>query len=125
MKKVSSTIRTLVVLGIALSFTGVNSVSATRAVTDKGTGCFVRDGSGSDDYAFDSDCTAHSVLKMDDDGEFDFYVYQDHGQTSWHPSQPYRDTFELWYRFDFGVVCGIAKESVSPSGEYKSSFKSY
>ena len=125
MRKLSSTIRTLVVIGIALSFTGVNSVSATRAVTERGTGCFVRVGDGVDDYAFDGACTAHSVLKMDDDGEFDFFVYQDHGQTSWHPSTPYRDTFEICYQFDFGVVCGIAKESVSPSGEYKSSFKSY
>jgi hypothetical protein len=125
MNKVSLAIKTLVVLAVVFSFTGVNSVSATRAVTDSDTGCFVRAGTGVDDYAFDSACTSHSVLKMDDDGEFDFFVYQDHGQTSWHPPQPYRNTFELCYQFDFGVVCGIAKESVSPGGEYKSSFKSY
>jgi len=125
MRKVSLVIRTLVVIGIALSFTGVNSVSATRAETARDTGCYVRVGEGFDDYVFDGACTAQSVLKMDDDGEFDFFVYQDHGQSTWHPSQPYRNTFEVCYTFDFGAVCGIAKESISPSGEYKSSFKSY
>lgn len=125
MRKVSLAIRTFVVVVIALSFTGVNSVSATRAVTDKGTGCFVREGLGNADYVFDSACKAHSVLKMDEDGEFDFFVYQDHGQSSWRPSHPYRDTFEACYNFSFGTVCGLVKESVSPSGEYKSSFKSY
>ena len=125
MRKVSLAIRTLVVIGIALCFTGVSSVSATRAVTDRGTGCYVRVGDGEDDYVLDSACTAQSVLKMDDDGEFDFYVYQDHGESTWHPSTPYRNTFEICYEFSFGTVCGIAKESVSPSGEYKSSFKSY
>ena len=125
MRKVGLAIRTLVVIGIAFSFIGVNSVSATRAVTNGTTGCYVRVGDGEDDYALDSTCTAHSVLKMDDDGEFDFFVYQDHGQSTWHPSTPYRNTFEACYEFSFGIVCGIAKESVSPSGEYKSSFKSY
>jgi hypothetical protein len=125
MKKVSLTIITLVVLAVVVSFTGVSSVSATRAVTAHGTGCFIRVGPGDGDYALDETCTAQSVLKMDDDGGFDFYVYQDHGQTSWHPSQPYRDTFEQCLEFSFGIVCGTVKESVSPSGEYKSSFKSY
>jgi hypothetical protein len=125
MKNVSRTIKALVVLGIIFSFTGVSSVLATRATPDKGTGCFVKVGADDNDYAFDPTCDAHSVLKMDDDGSLDFYVYQDHGQSSWHPAQTYRETFELCYEFDFGVVCGTAKESVSPSGEYKSSFKSY
>lgn len=125
MRKVSLVIRTLVVIVIALSFTGVNSVLAARADTDRGEGCLVRVGDGEDDYAFDSTCATQAVLKMDDDGEFDFYVYQDHGQSTWHPSTPYRNTFELCYHFSFGTVCGTAKESVSPSGEYKSSFKSY
>lgn len=125
MRKVRLAIRTLVVIVIALSFTGVNSVSATRADTSRGEGCWVRVGDGEDDYVFDGACEAHAVLKMDDDEEFDFYVYQDHGQSTWHPSTTYRSTFELCFRFSFGTVCGIAKESVSPSGEYKSSFKSY
>ena len=125
MRKVNLAIRSLVVIVIALSFTGVNSVFGTRAETARGEGCMVRVGDGDDDYAFDSACEAHEVLKMDDDGELDFYVYQDHGQSSWRPSTPYRNTFEICYHFSFGTVCGIAKESVSPSGEYKSSFKSY
>lgn len=125
MKKLSFAMRTLVVIGVALSFTGVSPVSATRAETSRGTGCYVRVGDGENDYVLDAACTAHAVLKMDDDGELDFYVYQDHGQSAWHPSTPYRNSFEACYQFNFGVVCGLVKESVSPSGEYKSSFKSY
>ena len=121
-------IKTLVVLGIIFSFIGVNSVSATKAVTDRGTGCFVRVGTGDDDYVFDSACTASDVLKFDDEENFEFYIYQDHGQLpegTWRPAQAYRNTYEACFEFDFGVVCGTVKESVTPSGEYKSSFKSH
>lgn len=122
------TIKTLVVLGIIIFFIGVSPVSATRAVTDRGTGCFVRVGTGDADYLFDSTCTASDVLKFDDEENFEFYVYQDHGQLpegTWRPSEAYRSTFEACLEFSFGIVCGTAKESVSPSGEYKSSFKSH
>jgi hypothetical protein len=128
MKRVYFTLKGLLVLGIMLCFIGVDSVSATRAITQRDTGCYVRVGTGDSDYEFDSACTYQAVLKMDDDGEFDFYVYQDHGQLpegSWRPEQPYRNSFEACYNFSFGPVCGIVKESVSPSGQYKSSFKSY
>ena len=128
MKKLSLTIKGLVVLGVIFSVIGVDSASATRSLTQKGTGCFIRVGTGDDDYAFDGACTAHDVLKIDDDGNLEFYVYQDHGQLpegSWRPSQPYRETFEQCLQFDFGIVCGTVRESVSPSGEYKSSFKSH
>ena len=128
MKKIVLGIKTLMVLGIIFSFIGVSSVSATRAVTDSGTGCFIRVGTADDDYAFDSTCTAHEVLKMDDDGNLEFYVYQDHGQLpegSWRPSQTHRETFEQCLQFSFGIACGTVRETVSPSGEYKSSFKSH
>ncbi|HEV8429009.1 MAG TPA: hypothetical protein VGQ41_13995 [Pyrinomonadaceae bacterium] len=59
MKRASFTIKTLVVLGITFSFIGVNSVSATRAITDRGAGCFVRVGTGDNDYVFDDTCTTH------------------------------------------------------------------
>src|SRR5215203_2632054 len=127
MKKVSSTIRSLMILGIIFSFVGVNSVSATPAGTDKGTGCYVRVGTGEDDYVLDNTCTAHEALKFDDEGNFEFYVYQDHGQLpegSWRPSQAFRSTYEQCFNTSFGVMCGIVTEMVSPSGEYKSSFNS-
>ena len=128
MKKVGLTVGNLVILGIIFSFIGVNSVSATRAVTDSGTGCFVRVGVGDDDYIFDATCTAHDALKFDDEGNFEFYVYQDHGQLpegSWRPAQTFRSTFEQCFNTSFGVMCGTATEIVTPSGEYRSSFNSY
>jgi hypothetical protein len=128
MKRVGLTIKTLVILGIIFCFVGVDSVSATRASADKGNGCFVRVGTGDNDYAFDETCTASDVIKFDDEDNFEFYVYQDHGQLpegSWRPSQVYHETFEMCISFSFGIVCGTAKETVTPSGEYKSSFKSY
>jgi hypothetical protein len=128
MKKVSSMIKGLVVLGITLSFIGVNSVSATRAITDRGTGCYVRVGTGDNDYAYDATCTAHDVIKFDNKGNFQFYEYQDHGELpegSWIPTKTYRNTFEVCYNLGFAVVCGTATETVTPSGEYKSSFKSH
>lgn len=106
MKNIVLGIKNLMVLGITFSFIGVSSVSATRAVTDRGTGCFIRVGTGDDDYAFDSTCTAHDVLKMDDDGNLEFYVYQDHGQLP-------------------GSYAGQSGRPFPPSGEYESSFKSH
>jgi hypothetical protein len=127
MKNVSRTFKALMVLGIIFSFTGVNSVSASKAVTNKGTGCFVRVGTGDDDYVLEEACTASEVLKFDDEENFEFYVYQDHGQLpagTWRPSSVYHGTYEACYQFGFGVICGTVKETVTPSGEYKSSFKS-
>jgi hypothetical protein len=126
MKIFTSTIKVLVVLGIAVLFVGVSPVSATRAVTDKGTGCYVRVGTGDDDYVFDSACRASDVLKFDDEENFEFYIYQDHGQlpeNTWRPERVHHSTFEACYLVSFGVICGTVKETVTPSGEYKSSFK--
>ena len=128
MKKVSSTVRNLMMLGIIFSFIGVNSASATPAVTGKDTGCYVRVGTGDDDYVLDATCTAHEVIKFDDEGNFEFYVYQDHGQLpegSWRPSHTFRSSFEQCFNTGFGVMCGTVTEMVTPSGEYKSSFNSY
>lgn len=128
MKKISLTIINLVILGIGFSFPAANSVSAARATADKGTGCYVRVGTGENDYVFTNDCAAHDVIKFDNEGNFEFYVYQDQGQLpagSWRPSQAYRSTFEMCIQFSFGTKCGTVTELVAPSGEYKSSFKSY
>jgi hypothetical protein len=129
MKKIQLTITSLAALVIVISVIGVRPVTATRATPDRGNGCHVRIGDGANDYAFDPACETHDVLKLDDDGGLDFYVYQDHGQLpagGWFPSQPYRSTFEQCFEFgSIGVICGTVKESVTPSGEYKSSFKSH
>ena len=67
---------------------------------------------------------AHDVLKMEDATTLDLYVYQDRGQTTWHREETYRSTYVQCLNFSFGEVCGTVKETVTPSGEYKSSFKS-
>ena len=124
--KIFTSLTMLVVVAIAVLFVGVSPVSATRAVTDRGTGCYVRVGTGDDDYVFDSACKGSDVLKFDDEENFEFYVYEDHGQLpegTWRPSRVYHSTYEACYLFSFGVICGTVKESVTPSGEYKSSFK--
>jgi hypothetical protein len=129
MNKVKFTITSLAALAIMIAFIGITPAFARRAEPGSGTGCFVRIGEGPDDYAFDAACQAHDVLKLDHEGNLDFYVYQDHGQLpagGWLPFQSYRSTFEQCFNMTgVGLVCGTAKESVSPSGEYKSSFKSY
>ena len=128
MRNASPTIKTLVVLGAILSFVGMTSASATPANPGKDTGCYVRVGSGDDDYEFDATCTAHEVIKFDDEGNFEFYAYQDHGQLpegSWRPSHAYHSTFEQCFDSSVGVICGTTTETVTPSGEYKSSFNSY
>src|SRR5215204_2354269 len=92
MKRIGLTMKSLVVLGIIFSVTGVNSVQATRATAERGTGCYVRVGTENDDYLLDSACTSSEVLKFDDEENFEFYVYQDHGQLpegTWRPSQVY------------------------------------
>jgi hypothetical protein len=128
MKRVSLAIGTLALLGITFSFIGVNSVSATRAFTDKGTGCYVLVDPGGEDYVFDDTCTAHDAIKFDDEGHLEFYVYQDHGQLpegSWRPSRVFRSTYEQCFNYSFGVVCGTVTETVTPDGGYKSSFRSH
>src|ERR1044072_7126749 len=116
MKKIGLTMTTLVLIGIMLSFVGVSSVSASKANTDRGEGCFVRVGTGENDYVFDATCRASQVLKFDEDDNFEFYVYQDHGQLpegTWRPSRVHHSTFETCYSFNFGVICGTVKETVT------------
>ena len=125
MKKTVGMLTCVAVLGIALSFIGSTSVTAKRAYAEKGTGCFVRTGEGELDYVVDPNCQAHDVTKEDDEGNLELYFYQDHGQTSWQPIEIYRNTFEQCLDSPYGQICGTVKETVTPSGEYKSSFKSY
>ena len=125
MKKIVSVLACAAVLGIAFVFVGSNAVSAKRAEVGRGTGCLIRLSEDPGDYGFDAACQAQAVLKLDDDGLLDFYVYQDHGQTSWHPETAFRDVYDDCYEFSFGEVCGTVTETVTPSGEYKSSFKAF
>ena len=126
MKRLVGGLVCIALVGIALSFIGSTSVTAKRAYADKGNGCYVRTGEGPADYVIDPNCEAHDVVKEDDEGNLELYFYQDHGQTSWHPEETYRNTYEDCLNSQtYGQICGIVKETVTPSGEYKSSFKSF
>jgi hypothetical protein len=119
MKRQVVLVAVIAVLGMAFSFLGSHIVSATPADVTKDHGCYVAE---EFDYAYDETCSVHRVLKRDENGELEFFSYQDHGQSSWHPERPFRNTIEICLNFggNTGVVCGTAHESVMPSGEYKS-----
>jgi hypothetical protein len=125
MKKMLVSLVCFAILAMAYSFIGTSSVSAAPASPEKGTLCYVS-GDGLNYYE-DESCSAHSVFKFDNEGNFQFWEYQDHGQLpeEARPSQPYRNTFEQCFDFSFGEVCGTVQETATPSGEYKSSFHSY
>lgn len=124
MKRTLTAFLGAVVFAAFASF-GARTVSAapSPASTQKGTGCYVAaDGV---DYYYDAGCAVHLVFDIDADGDLVFYEYQDHGQIPAgvaRPSRAVRRTFEQCLNFgSLGVLCGIAVEVVTPSGQYKSS----
>ena len=121
MKRSGVIVAGVALLGLAISFIGSNMVSATPADAALWQGCFVKEEFGQD---FDPNCSATRIMKYGDDGELQFFIYRDHGQSSWRPETPYRATYELCPNFGnpLGIICGIASESVMPSGEYRSTF---
>lgn len=113
----------VVILAIAVSIIGVNSAAALPADVQRDNICYV--GYGEFEYVVDETCRAQSVFKLDDEGNFQFFIYQDHGQIPADmppPSEAVRNSFELCLNFggSIGIKCGIANEVVTPSGEYKS-----
>ena len=125
MKKVVGSIVFIALLGLAVSFVGSYSVSANPAEPERGQGCYVRT-SEAGDYVFDGTCEALSLFKYVD-GQAVLYTYQDHAQTSWHPERAFSDTYESCFNFGppTGIKCGTTTEVVTPSGQYKSSFRLY
>ena len=124
--KISHALVLSVAFAGSLVLTGASSVSATPASPDKGTGCYVGDANGN--YYLDSSCQAHAVTKFNADGTLAFYSYQDAGQLpagAALPSSAINTTSDVCYNFSFGVTCGTVHETITPSGAYKSSFKSH
>jgi hypothetical protein len=115
-------VSTAVLAGTCLLI-GASSTSAAPASPNKGTGCFVGDANGA--YYFDAACKAHDNLKLDGDGNLQFYHYQDKGQLpdgAALPSSAIRNTYPACFNFSFGVTCGTVEEVITPSGAYSSSF---
>jgi|SoiMethySBSTD1v2_1073268.scaffolds.fasta_scaffold27318_5 hypothetical protein len=117
----------IVVLGIGL-FVGASSVSALPALPHVGVGCFVKVADTGDpdvDYVFDESCKAVAVLKRDGGGVA-WFMYQDHGQLRTDatlPSSTVQYEYEMCLNFGPQLLCGRTQETVTPSGEYKSTFK--
>ena len=126
MKKVVGSIVFIALLGLAVSFVGSDSVSANPAEPERGQGCYVRLSEAADDYEYQESCEVQFLFKYVD-GQAVLYTYQDHGQTSWHPETAFRDSYETCFNFGppTGIKCGTTTEVISPSGEYKSSFRLY
>lgn len=125
MKNIVHKVVLVAMIAATFTFIGATSVSALPADVLRGSGCYV--GWGESQYSYDDTCRAQAVIKFDDAGNLQFYIYQDHGQLpsdSPRPTEAVRNSFELCGDFggSIGVKCGIADEVVTPSGEYKSSW---
>ena len=125
MKNIVHKIVCVAMIAATFSFIGVTSTSALPADVERGDGCFV--GWGENEYFFDETCQAQAVTKIDNEGNLQFYTYQDHGQLPADyplPTQVVRNTFEACGNFggSIGIKCGIIDELVTPTGEYKSSW---
>ena len=127
MKKVLVSFVCFAVIFIASSSSGISSVSAAPAEASKGFGCVVTDANGA--HYLDPTCAAHQVVKFDNEGNLQFFEYQDHGtlpSRAARPRRAFRTTYSVCYDFaELGEICGIVDELVLPSGEYKSSFKAH
>lgn len=124
MKKLIRHIVFVTIIASTFAIIGVSSASALPATVERDSGCLV--GYSDLPYLFDDTCRAQSVFKLDADGSFQFYIYQDHGRLPADyllPSEAVLESFELCLNFGgtIGVRCGIADQVVTPSGEYKSS----
>ena len=125
--KISHARALAVALAGAFVLTAASSLSAAPASPDKGTACYVGDANGF--YYLDTSCQTHAVTKLNDDGSLAFYSYQDAGQLppgAALPTQAITNTYDnVCYNFAFGLTCGTITEIITPSGQYKSSFKSH
>lgn len=126
MNSTTSGLARAVVLAGAFLAIGASAGSAAPASPGKGTGCDV--GDANDQYYFDPACKAHTVLKLDADGNLAFYEYQDAGRLpsdAARPASAIHRSYDACYRLGIGVVCGTIVETITPGGAYKSSFMSH
>ncbi|HPF23542.1 MAG: hypothetical protein R3C08_14535 [Hyphomonas sp.] len=92
------------------------------ATTDSGTFCIVHEADGAP-YVGDTECTWHTVTKLDKDGNPQSFTYQDKGnlqdgQTA--PDAAVKIAIEGWTVM--GLPC-TGTEVVTPSGQYSSDLK--
>ncbi len=110
-----------VLAGAALFAAGIASAKpppANAARTDSGEGCLVS--ADFVNYELDSTCDWHIVRRRDRSGARVLLNYQDHGQLQpgqTAPAHAVNTSFSLPL---FGLTCH-GTETVTPSGEYRSS----
>jgi hypothetical protein len=115
-------------LMMTLALTGAVSNDVTaKALNDvqveRGTGCFVRDALGK--YYEDPNCNWHVVITYDEGGNLIKYKYQDQGTLPADVVRPSQAIHESDFKtYDFGslYIGGTVTETITPGGEYKSSF---
>ena len=115
---------------IALTGAVSNDVTA-KALNDvqvsSGTGCIVTDAYGGHHY--DPNCNWHDVSTYDEGGNLIKYKYQDQGTLPEGAPRPARAIHQTSINnYDNGdgqYFEGRVTETITPSGEYKSSFLAY
>lgn len=91
------------------------------ATTDSGTLCIVHEADGAP-YAVDPDCSWHTVVKRDRDGNLQSYRYQDKGSLQAGQVAPDR-AVRIPLTDTLGSLTCTGTEVVTPSGNYSSDIK--
>lgn len=107
--------------GGALFAADIASAKPTNAATtDRGTGCLVS--SDFVNYELDATCNWHIVRRRDRNGTRVLLNYQDHGQLQPGQAAPASAVNTSASFPAFGLTCH-GTETVTPSGEYRSSLE--
>jgi len=109
---------------MTVALTGaVSNVVTAKALNhvevERGTGCYVRD--AADNYTWDPSCNRQAVITYDDGGNLIKYKYQDQGELPEGAALPPRAIHESYFAIIKGLGNTLITETITPSGEYKSS----
>lgn len=122
-KALSVALASCALAGVALVATDIASAKpppANAATTDSGTGCLVS--ADFVNYELDSNCDWHIVRRRDRSGTRVLLNYRDHGQLQPGQTAPASAGNNSMSFPAFGLTCH-GTETVTPSGEYRSSLE--
>ena len=122
-KALSVALASCVLAGVAVLAASVASAKpppANAATTDSGSGCLVS--ADFVNYELDSNCDWHIVRRRDRNGVRVLLNYRDHGQLQPGQTAPANAATNSMAFPAFGLTCH-GTETVTPSGEYRSSLE--